>query len=616
MHGSGNTRVRGTAAMRATAGVWATAGVLALAGTSALMGTPVAAAGEYHVYSCRTPDGGVAPVDGWTGSPQESSSPSSVFTEDKCAKGGALVAALADGTTHEVGTDVATWTLTVPAGETATKMTLWRAGDAEGGSGKNATYQFWIAAPNESEGFDECLYALGCTKVIGEPEEPMSLSNVLAVPIKDLGGHVYLNASCGGLATYTCPSGKGDANGYAAVVYLYAADLILEQTSQPTVSGVEGELATASTLSGTADLSFHAEDSGSGVYEAVFTVDGSETGRTVLDEDGGHCREVGQATDGLPDFLYLQPCPASLTADVPFDTTALSDGTHHLVVSVTDAAGNSTVVLDRKITVSNDPPGSQQGSPESPSPQPSPSPKAQTSTTPTSTPSSSPNNPATQSQGVNGQNASAGATLTVRWNATPKVLLASSYGAAHTVTGRLTAPNGAPIVGATLQALYTPAREGAGTVALASPRTSVNGGFSVHVPVGVPSSRLTFAYSSHLGQPAPDVTATLSLSVAAGLSLRVTPRTSHAGGTIVFNGTLHGTPIPPGGKQLVLEARTPGAAWRQFQVLPTNAHGGYRSAYRFRLPGPVLYEFRAVSPGEADFPYATGTSNVVEVHER
>ena len=38
-----------------------------------------------------------------------------------------------------------------------------------------------------------------------------------------------------------------------------------------------------------------------------------------------------------------------------------------------------------------------------------------------------------------------------------------------------------------------------------------------------------------------DVTAALTLTVPASLALRVTPHTSHAGGTIVFAGTLHGT---------------------------------------------------------------------------
>ncbi|MGA9874285.1 MAG: hypothetical protein WBQ21_00565, partial [Solirubrobacteraceae bacterium] len=177
----------------------------------------------------------------------------------------------------------------------------------------------------------------------------------MTVPPEYLGTHLYMNVSCGGSPKFVCPSGKGDSNGYAAVVYLYAADLTLEQTSQPTVSDVEGELATAPTLSGTADLSLHAEDSGSGVYEAVFTVDGVEAGQVLLDENGGRCRDVGQTTDGLPAFLYLQPCPSSLNADIPFDTTTLTDGTHHLVVAVTNAAGNSTVALDRRITVSNHP---------------------------------------------------------------------------------------------------------------------------------------------------------------------------------------------------------------------------------------------------------------------
>lgn len=606
MYRSRNTRLRTIACVLATAGAPAVA-----VSTPSLVRAPVALAGEYHVYSCRTPDGQVAPTDGWSGSPTESPSPAAVLTADKCAKGGALLAALAGGLTHEVGTDVATWTFSVPAGETAIKMTLWRAGDAEGGSGKNATYQFWIAGPTEQEAFDECLYALGCTKVVGEPEEPLSLSNILAVPVKDLGQHVYLNASCGGLATYTCPSGKGDANGYAAVVYLYAADLILEQSTQPTFSDVEGELATASTLSGTADLSFHAEDPGSGVYQAVFTVDGAEVGRTVLDEDGGHCKEVGQATDRLPDFLYLQPCPASLSADVPFDTTTLTDGAHHLVVSVTDAAGNSTVVLDRQIDVSNDPAGG--GSQQAPSQSPP-------NVVAAGTPSPSQNDPTPQSPAANGQNASADARLTVRWSATAGASLAGAYGRTHTLTGHLLAPGGAPIAGAAVQVLYTPAYEGARTLALASPRTDARGNFSLRLPAGFPSARLTFAYSSHTGQPTPDVTAALSLTVAAGLRLRVTPRVSHAGGTIVFSGTLHGAPIPSGGKPFVLEARAGGAgshsSWRQFEVLPTNARGGYRSSYRFRLPGPILYEFRAVSPREADFPYATGASDVVGVSER
>jgi len=145
---------------------------------------------------------------------------------------------------------------------------------------------------------------------------------------------------------------------------------------------------------------------------------------------------------------------------------------------------------------------------------------------------------------------------------------------------------------------------------------SVNGSFSFRLPASTQSARLTFAYSAQRNAPAPSVTATLQLTIPASLSLKIAPHTTRRGGRIVFSGTLKGTPLPPGGKQLVLEARTLHGQWRQFQVLSTAKGGVYRATYRFRLPGPIDYKFRVVSQQEADFPYGEGASNVVLVHER
>ncbi|MGH2880989.1 MAG: hypothetical protein ACRDK4_15450 [Solirubrobacteraceae bacterium] len=561
----------------------------------------VALGGQFHVYSCRTPSGAVAPTDGWT----PSATGASVAAEDKCAKGGALIAGLGEGVSHPVGTDTATWTLDTPTGETLEKASLWRAGDAEGGAAANATYEFWFAGPTQPETFGSCVYVSGCMTVVGEPETPFSASNFVSVPTPNIGEHLYVNASCGGLQTYKCPSGKGDSNGYAAVVYLYAADLTLEQNTQPTVENVTGELATASALSGTADLSFAASDPGSGVYQAVFTLDGAETGRTVIDENGGHCRDLGGTGDGLPAFAYLQPCAASVNADVPFDTTALSDGTHHLVVAVTDAAGNATVVLDRKIDVLNHPqslPGAGLGASG-----------AVGQTTPGAGQGAPTLGPA------NGTPASAAASLSAHWSTGAHTALTARFGSAHAVSGRLLAPGGAPIAGAQVQAQFLPAGLGAHPLTLPAARTGANGAFTLRLPASLPSGRLTLAYSAHSGQSAPDVTVALALTVPASVSLRVSPRSSHAGGTIRFSGVLHGAPLPHGGKQLVLEARVAGPGrshWRQFRVLTTGAHGAFKATYRFRLAGPITYQFRAVSPHEADFPYATGASNLVSVHER
>jgi hypothetical protein len=288
---------------------------------------------------------------------------------------------------------------------------------------------------------------------------------------------------------------------------------------------------------------------------------------------------VGGTSDGRPAFLYVQPCAPSVSVDVPFDTTRVSDGVHHLVVSVTDAAGNSAPVLDREITVANPPPT------DAPGPS-------------------------------NGSNASAQATLDAAWVGSSKARIASAYGRAQTIAGRLTAPGGAPIAGAQLNCTATPAYQGAKAATMACPKTGPDGRFTVKVPGGVGSRTIELAYREHLGDALPVATRTLGLTVRAGVRLRVRPHTTSVDQTIHFTGTLLGGPIPHGGKQLVLEARSPGGRWIEFDVVRSNGRGRYHDSYTFKFPGPVDYRFRAVSEADADYPFAMGASNVVRVHER
>ncbi len=251
-----------------------------------------------------------------------------------------MTAALDANVSRTANVDSATWVFAAPAGESLAGATLWRAGDVDGGAELDAWYQFWLAGSGETDIFDSCVALLECPG-LGVIGEPLSPTNRLVVPSANLGSHLYAGAACGGTTKYKCLVNAGDPNGYAAVVYVYAADLILEQEAGPTASNVSGELASASTVSGTSDVAFSASDPGSGVYEAVFSVDGQVVQRTVVDEDGGRCRNVGETTDGLPAFLYVQPCLASVNADVGLETTRITNGTHHLVVSVIDAAGNA-----------------------------------------------------------------------------------------------------------------------------------------------------------------------------------------------------------------------------------------------------------------------------------
>jgi hypothetical protein len=534
---------------------------------------PSAYAGRFHVYSCRTPSGEAAPVDGW--SPSTVGSKSDAL--NTCSQpGGALVAALGEAP-RTAETDRATWTFGAPSADKLVAATLWRAGDAAGGAAINAGYLFTLAGPSPTALFDSCAYLAECTSK-GESGSPMSPANQVAVPGPHLGGQLFAAATCGGVQNYACPEGKGDPSGYAAVVYLYAADLTLEQAATPTAANVGGEVATAPTLTGRSDLTFDAADPGAGVYEAVFSMDGQTVQSSVLDENGGRCRNVGQTADGTLAFLYLQPCAGSVGADVAFDTSSVANGIHHLVVSVVDAAGNTAPVLDRMVSVYNPP------APGVPGP-------------------------------LNGTNASAHATLTVGWSGRRKPALTTGYGRGARVAGRLTAPGGMAISGALIEVQPSGATGGRRLAAITA-RTGRTGRFTVLLPRTIPSCRVRVSYRAHLGDSAPAAAQTLVLKVRAGIALRISPLTSAVGGSIFFRGRLLGGPIPAEGKQLVLEARSPGGSWIEFKVVRSDSRGRYRASYRFRFPGPALYEFRAVSEPESDYPYAAGSSRAVLVRER
>ena len=50
-------------------------------------------------------------------------------------------------------------------------------------------------------------------------------------------------------------------------------------------------------------------------------------------------------------------------------------------------------------------------------------------------------------------------------------------------------------------------------------------------------------------------------------------------------------------------------------MFETSGKGTFHDSYRFKFPGPVSYKFRALCESEADYPFATGASNVVGVFE-
>ncbi len=546
-----------------------------------------ASAGSYHVYSCRTPAGAVAPRSGW------GSSTNGPWMEvaDSCESGGSLTAALDGNVSHPANVSAATWIFSAPAGTQIAAARLWRSSYTRSWEAGNNSTETQLEAPGDTttaDVFSQCVRFEGCESV-GSSSVPLSKENLVEAPQANLteATHLYVNASCGGGDGSSCPAVGA---GYAASISLYAADITLADDTPPAFSSVGGSLAAGGTMSGVGDISFSATDTGSGLYEAVFSVDGNAVSEQLLNSASGPCRDVGGTSDGSNAFVEVEPCPLALSDDLSFDTALAPDGSHLLTVALLDAAGNATTILSRQVTFAN-----------------------HTASVPAGA-SVGPGSPLALRGPANGTNASDQATLTARWKSTTKATRTSSYGAKEEITGRLTAPGNVPITGASLNVYETPAYEGARTVPLAGVRTGPTGAWTLTLPRDVSSSALRFEYRSHQNDTIPVATTALTLRVHAGIALKIAPHVSSIGHRIVFSGTLQGTPIPPGGKQLVLEASS-GREWIQFRTITTNAKGRYRATYRFKFAGPVVYHFRVLSPHEADFPYLAGTSNVASVYE-
>jgi hypothetical protein len=444
---------------------------------------PGSVAGVYHVFSCRIPYGAqagdVAPVETALGGGEEPGKWSShatgvAQTSNRCTNGEALIAALQAGNVH-ADADVASWEFDVPPAESIVDASVWRAGSADGGDG----YLFWLSTPADSPAdsafadestFDGCAYSGGCLTGIGNTTEPLANANKVQVPEANLGGtHLYINASC---SSSSCPSDTGDEQGHAVVVYIYATDIALEEQTSPTVSDLSGELATSEPLSGTASLFFQASDPGSGVYKEIVSVDGEVLSSQIVDETD-LCKEVSVPAEDGPAFLSAVPCPSTTNGRVSLDTTKLTNGAHHLLVEVTNAAGNTTTAVSKTIEVANGT-VSNTGS-------------SQQSTFPTTASQPSSIQP-------NGTPASAYPALSARWKQTRNATLTGTFEKAQTITGHLTGPSGSPIADATIDLTARKSYGGAPSISLGSAITNAQGDFSFQLSKQSPSERIELSY--------------------------------------------------------------------------------------------------------------------------
>jgi hypothetical protein len=599
--------------------------VAGLMGAAAVAGGLVpsgAVAAGYHVYGCHTPNGTVAPTDGWSGS---SSGPFADAINDCSGTSTyALTAALDGQIPHAADVDYALWTFAAAPGLTLEAASLYRRELTYGGVGTNSGYVTAFYAPNlvydAGDVFDDCQALLGCTVLGNDPAGAFGPSDHVKVPAGNIDGasHLYMTAACGGAEGAVCPTYAG----YAAEADLYAADVTLDDETSPTVSNVGGPLVGGGTLSGNEDIVFDAGDTGSGVYSASVFVDGAEVSNEVLDANGGHCQTVGQSSDGLRDFLYEMPCKAALTGDVNLDTTKLADGSHALRVVVDDAAGNTTTAYSGTITTHNAvaPVSAQGGGLTGAS-------SGTTGSTGTTGPAGSAGAGGTPGAGgaaetattgtgtgtgsANGVGACERATITGEFGSSTAIHVGLGKGA--TLTGRLTC--GGQGVGDGLIDLSIAPAGGGFRSTSAGVRTAADGTFS-YVFGGGPSRVIKLSYRAFSTDAGPSASATADLLVKPAISLTVLPKDTRNGHTITYRGRVYGGYIPADGLTLNVEYRD-GSRWRAFdQTRARGKEGTFVYRYTFkRTTVPIIYTFRVAIPGAGvtGYPYEATASRARSV---
>jgi hypothetical protein len=543
---------------------------------------PAAYAGTWADVTCTQPLAGLpqAPTEGWVGADGGGTA-----TQGCDPYTGGLVASISDATSFTAGSG-ASWRYTAPAGSTIA-----------GGQVVAQIYApqgiAYISTGSLSAAMASCQGGSPCGGVVG------GSTGVVTLPIAPVGGTTISEvAECAAPSNGDCPAGQG-GSGLDAQVNLYQAVVDLTNNATPAASNFGGGLLATGPISGTQPITLTATDvNGSGVIGVTVAVDGltlSPAG--TPDTNSGHCVSIGRDAGGFPEFLYAQPCKQSIDYSAEIPTAGLSDGTHTLTVTVTDAAGNSSVVMSQPLVTQNRTVVSANlNSSVPPPPAPAPTPGASTSTTP-----SLPCNAACDPHAI----------LQAGYATAAAKTPTDTYGHSEmTLNGRLLDHTGAPMPGAQVELRQQPAAAGATSSLVATATTTATGGWSFNVPRG-PSRLLVVGYRAHLGDAAFATQLQSHQVVVADAKIKA-PKRTQPGKRIVFTGTLAGGNIPPGGELVAMEIDY-AHKWRTIDLVRANQKGSFSYAYVFAGVPAARYRFRAVVPASPAYPFARGVSHPVSI---
>jgi hypothetical protein len=529
------------------------AGAIGVLPGSALVAS-AAYAGLWVQVSCANPDLSPAPIEGWssfiTGTPGAGSDNSI-----NCTPNTPMYAYLETSANAPVGS-AETLQYTPPAGSTLAGGNVdvnVHAGGYDAAASGTATLYTPADANDSSDAFLQCN---AITDLCNNAAAPR-FSGVLALPA-GRGGDLYLSAGCAGTAGQYCNLVN---NGAWSSVQLLWADLLLTNSSAPAATGFGGSLLSPD-AHGTAEIAFTATDpNGPGVYRVTIDIDGNAVYAATPNTNGGACVPVGtDSSAGALMFDRQQPCPQTESIDIPLATTALTDGQHELKVIVTDAAQNTSTVLDQTITTLNHPTAG-----------------AQPNTPPRTTPRTTP---------VYAFSLDA-ATRTL----TRGIARLYSHSAIE-LSGKLKTPTGVTAAGVPVT-LWTQPANGGAYKQLSQTTTNRSGAWTLHAPPG--PSRLLRVLAGQAPQhvsakPAitvnETVTPTLSLNVA-------TPGNA----TLIFTGQIGITPLGKPRPLVVIETPGPNGWEAVGAPIRVGPHGGFRYTYRSSpLTLHRTFQFRAVTP--------------------
>ncbi len=285
-------------------------------------------------------------------------------TADNPSQGAGMTATLT-GTWGQAAANRAVWRWIAPPNTAVVRYAARYFAYGRDFDGMSGSYgDPYIAHEGQADPNYDYRYS-GVSAVRGSWDGPQTIDKTLGAG----SNYVDFGAACSAVSLQNpCPAGGSNI----VSLNVLGFQSVLNDDSNPQVSNVSGDLATATTWRGTLGVSANLTDKGSGIYQLVFqkrSSDGttwSDINSQVVDTNGGKCLPVsdGKVFDQTRVFAYAQPCRTDASGDYDVDTSKLTPGTGTYRVLVEDAAGNRSTLIGaaaRTVTQAPDAPPSTQG---------------------------------------------------------------------------------------------------------------------------------------------------------------------------------------------------------------------------------------------------------------